>query len=273
MSAGGAQGTLYIVATPIGNLEDITLRALRILGSVDLIAAEDTRHTRKLLTHHNISRPLISYHDHNQVAQAPRLLARLQEGCSIALVTDAGTPGVADPAYYLLQTVLPHAIPVVPIPGPTAAIAALSVSGLPTERFVFEGFLPVKSGRRRQRLAALRDEPRTMILYESPHRLLKLLHELVEYLGTDRRMVIARELTKHFEEEVRGTTASLLAMFQERSIRGEFTLVIAGYAGKYGRSPSRNLGEPLESLPDATRDVEGDSADDAGAEGALSVRR
>lgn len=270
MSVGAVQGTLYIVSTPIGNLEDITLRALRILGSVDLIAAEDTRHTRKLLTHHNISRPLISYHDHNQVAQAPRLLARLQEGYSIALVTDAGTPGVADPAYYLLQTIVPHAIPVVPIPGPTAAIAALSVSGLPTERFVFEGFLPVKSGRRRQRLAVLRDEPRTMILYESPHRLLKLLHELVAYLGADRRLVIAREMTKHFEEVVRGTTASLLATFQERSIRGEFTLVIAGHAGKHERSPGRSSGEPLS---DATEDVESASADDTGAEGMLPTER
>jgi 16S rRNA (cytidine1402-2'-O)-methyltransferase len=226
-----------------------------------------------LLTHHNISRPLSSYHDHNKVAQAPRLLALLQEGRSIALITDAGTPGVADPAYYLLQTVLPHTIPVVPIPGPTAAIAALSVSGLPTDRFVFEGFLPVKSGRRRQRLAVLRDEPRTMILYESPHRLLKLLHELVDYLGTDRRMVIAREMTKYFEEIVRGTTASLLATFQDRSIRGEFTLVIAGHAGKHERSPGQSSGETLKLLPDATEDVEGDSADDTGAEGARPAGR
>ena len=221
-------GTLYVVSTPIGNLEDITLRALHILQSVDVIAAEDTRHTRKLLTHHGISRPLLSYHDHNEVMQAPRLLALLQEGKSVALVTDAGTPGIADPAYYLLQALLPHAIPIVPIPGPTAALAALAVSGLPMERFVFEGFLPVKSGRRRQRLEALVGETRTIVLYESPHRLLRLLQELVTHLGAERRLVVARELTKRFEEVTRGTTATLLETFQERSIRGEFTLVIAG---------------------------------------------
>ena len=221
-------GTLYIVSTPIGNLADITLRALHILGSVDVIAAEDTRHTRKLLTHHGIARPLLSYHDHNEVTQAPRLLALLQEGKSVALVTDAGTPGIADPAYYLLQALLPHAIPIVPIPGPTAALAALAVSGLPTERFVFEGFLPVKSGRRRQRLETLAGEPRTIVLYESPHRLLRLLQELVTHLGPERRLVVARELTKRFEEVTRGTTATLLETFQRRPIRGEFTLVIAG---------------------------------------------
>jgi 16S rRNA (cytidine1402-2'-O)-methyltransferase len=221
-------GTLYVVSTPIGNLEDITLRALHILQSVDVIAAEDTRHTRKLLTHHGISRPLLSYHDHNEVMQAPRLLALLQEGKSVALVTDAGTPGIADPAYYLLQALLPHAISIVPIPGPTAALAALAVSGLPMDRFVFEGFLPVKSGRRHQRLEALAGETRTIVLYESPHRLLRLLQELVTHLGAERRLVVARELTKRFEEVMRGTTATLLEAFQARSIRGEFTLVIAG---------------------------------------------
>ena len=221
-------GTLYVVSTPIGNLEDITLRALCILGSVDVSAAEDTRHTRKLLTHHGISRPLLRYHDHNEDVQAPRLLALLQEGKSIALVTDAGTPGIADPAYHLLQTLLPHAIPIVPIPGPTAVMAALAaVSGLPTDRFIFEGFLPVKSGRRRQRLEALAEETRTIVLYESPHRLLRLLQELVTHLGAERRLVVARELTKHFEEVVRGTTSTLLETFQARPIRGEYTLVIA----------------------------------------------
>ena len=221
-------GVLYVVSTPIGNLEDITLRALRILGSVDVIAAEDTRHTRKLLTHHGIARPLLSYHDHNEVIQAPRLLALLQAGKSIALVTDAGTPGIADPAYYLLQTLLPHAIPIVPIPGPNAALAALTVSGLPMDRFIFEGFLPIKSGRRRQRLEELAGETRTIVLYESPHRLLRLLQELVTHLGAERRLVVARELTKRFEEVVRGTTSTLLETFQARPIRGEFTLVIAG---------------------------------------------
>ena len=223
------RGTLYIVATPIGNLDDITLRALRVLGSVDLIAAEDTRHTRKLLTHYDISRPLLSYHDHNKALQAQRLLSLLQEGRRIALVTDAGTPGIADPAYHLLQVLLPHDIPVVPIPGPTAAIAALSISGLPMNRFVFEGFLPVKSGRRRQRLEALRGEPRTVVLYESPHRFVKLLRELVEHFGAERRVVVARELTKHYEEVMRGTTASLLESWRDRPVRGEFTVIVDGY--------------------------------------------
>jgi 16S rRNA (cytidine1402-2'-O)-methyltransferase len=229
ITAGAAAGgTLYIVATPIGNLEDISLRALRVLKSVDLIAAEDTRHTRKLLTHYGISRPLVSYHDHNKVRQAPHLLTLLQQGRSVALVTDAGTPGIADPAYYLLQTLLPHAIPVVPIPGPTAAIAALSVAGLPTDRFVFEGFLPTKSGRRQQRFELLRDEARTIVLYESPHRLVRLLQEVVTHLGPERRVVVARELTKRFEEIVRGTASEVLDALQNRTVRGECTVLIAG---------------------------------------------
>jgi 16S rRNA (cytidine1402-2'-O)-methyltransferase len=221
-------GTLYVVATPIGNLEDITLRALRVLGSVDLIAAEDTRQTRKLMTHHGISRPLVSFHEHNQQRQAPRLLALLQEGRSIALVTDAGTPGISDPGYYLLQALVPHAIPIVPIPGPTAVIAALSVAGLPTDRFVFEGFLPPRGGRRRQRLEALRNEPRTIVVYESPYRMLQLLQDIVTYLGAERRVVVARELTKRFEEIRRGTASALLEALQEGPVRGEYTVVIAG---------------------------------------------
>lgn len=228
-----AGGTLYVVATPIGNLEDITLRALRVLQSVDLIAAEDTRHTRKLLTHHGISRPLVSYHDHNKVRQAPHLLALLQQGRSVALVTDAGTPGISDPAYYLLQTLLPHAIPVVPIPGPTAAIAALSVAGLPTDRFVFEGFLPTKSGRRQQRLELLSNEARTMVLYESPHRLMRLLQEIVTHLGPERRVVVARELTKRFEEILRGTASEVLDTLQNRTVRGECTVLIAGRSTRH----------------------------------------
>ena len=222
------RGTLYVVATPIGNLEDVTLRALRILGGADLIAAEDTRHTRKLLAHYGISRPLLSYHDHNKVPQAQRLLDLIQGGRRIALVTDAGTPGIADPAFHLLRVLLPHGIPVVAIPGPSAAIAALSVSGLPMNRFVFEGFLPVKSGRRRQRLQALREESRTVVLYESPHRFVKLLRELVEHFGAGRRVAVARELTKYYEEVARGTAAGLLETWQERAVRGEFTVIVEG---------------------------------------------
>ena len=219
---------LYIVATPIGNLEDITLRALRILAEVDKIAAEDTRRTRKLLTHHGISRPLLSYHEHNKRKQAPHLLALLQEGQHIALVTDAGTPGISDPGYYLLQLLIERDISVVPIPGPTAVIAALSIAGLPTDRFVFEGFLPPKGGKRRQRLEALRDEPRSIVIYESPYRLLRLLDEIATQLGAERRVVVTRELTKRFEEVRRGTVTELCNMLQGRTIRGECTVVIAG---------------------------------------------
>ncbi|MCZ6876059.1 MAG: 16S rRNA (cytidine(1402)-2'-O)-methyltransferase [bacterium] len=221
-------GMLYIVATPIGNLEDITLRALRILAEVDKIAAEDTRRTRKLLTHHGISRPLLSYHEHNKRKQAPHLLALLQGGQHIALVTDAGTPGISDPGYYLLQLLIERDISVVPIPGPTAVIAALSIAGLPTDRFVFEGFLPPKGGKRRQRLEALRDEPRSIVIYESPYRLLRLLEEIATQLGAERRVVVTRELTKRFEEVRRGTVTELCNMLQGRTIRGECTVVIAG---------------------------------------------
>lgn len=221
-------GTLYVVATPIGNLEDITLRALRILGEVDMIVAEDTRHTRKLLTHHGISRPLLSYHEHNKRKQAPHVLALLQEGQQIALVSDAGTPGISDPGYYLLQLLIEHDIAIVPIPGPTAVIAALSVAGLPTDRFVFEGFLPPKGGKRRRRLEALRDESRSIVIYESPYRLLRLLDEIATQLGADRRVVVTRELTKRFEEVKRGTASGLCDMLQGRTIRGECAVVIAG---------------------------------------------
>lgn len=233
MSASSSEvGTLYVVATPIGNLADITLRALRVLGEVDVIAAEDTRHTRKLLTHHGISRPLVSYHAHNKQRQAPRLLAQLREGDSIALVTDAGTPGISDPGYYLLQAVLSHAVPVVPIPGPTAVIAALSVAGLPTDRFVFEGFLPPKGGRRQRRLEALRDETRTVVVYESPYRLIRLLREIGTHLGDERQVVVARELTKRFEEVQRGTASALLEAFAGRTVRGECTVMIGGRSGR-----------------------------------------
>jgi 16S rRNA (cytidine1402-2'-O)-methyltransferase len=227
---GAEGGTLYVVATPIGNLADITLRALRILATVDLIAAEDTRQTRKLLTHHGISRPLVSFHEHNQQRQVRHLLALLQEGRSLALVTDAGTPGISDPGYVLLQTLLPHAIPIVPIPGPAAVITALSIAGLPTDRFVFEGFLPPKGGRRRQRLEALRSEARTMVFYESPYRILRLLQDIVTHFGPERRVVVTRELTKRFEDIRRGTASALLEALQEQPVRGEYTVVVAGFA-------------------------------------------
>ena len=220
-------GTLYLVSTPIGNLEDITFRAVRVLGEVDLIAAEDTRRTRRLLQHFQISRPIISYHDHNKEVRSPRLLDRLLTGESVALVSDAGTPGVSDPSFYLVRLAIQHDVPVVPVPGPTSLIAALVVSGLPPDRFAFEGFLPVKKGRRRHKLETLAGEERTLLFFESPHRLARALENILEVLG-DRRVVVARELTKKFEEIKRGTVSQLLAHYQTVKPRGEVVIVLDG---------------------------------------------
>ncbi len=223
-------GSLYIVATPIGNLEDITLRALRILGEVSLIAAEDTRHTQKLLTHFSIARPLTSYHDHNKEQKAEVLVARLKEGGDVALVSDAGTPGISDPGYYIINRAIEEGIRVVPIPGATAALSALSVSGLPTDSFVFEGFLPPKKGKRTSKLKALSDEPRTIILYEAPHRILETLGDMRDVLG-DRRIVLAREITKIHEEVLRGKINDIIDSLSNRSVKGEITLVVEGKTG------------------------------------------
>lgn len=225
-SKTGAPGILYLVSTPIGNLEDISLRALRILKEVDLIAAEDTRRTGVLLSHFGISNHQESYYEYNKKRKIPLFINRLLRGESIAVVSDAGTPGISDPAFDLVQTAIEHGIPVVPIPGPTAVISALIVSGLPTHRFVFEGFLPVKKGRKK-RLKDLAQETRTMVLYESPHRLLRTLKDLYETLG-DRKVAIARELTKKFEEIVRGRLSECIDSFSKRKIQGEFVIVIQG---------------------------------------------
>jgi 16S rRNA (cytidine1402-2'-O)-methyltransferase len=221
-------GVLYIVGTPIGNLEDMTFRAVRILQTVDVIAAEDTRHTGKLLQHFQIKTPQISVHQHNIQSQLPLLLNRLQSGQQLALVTDAGMPGISDPGYELVQACVAAKIPVVPIPGPTAAITALIASGLPTCSFCFEGFLPAKGTERQTRLIALQGEPRTLILYEAPHRLRQTLQDLSQTLGTERSIVVARELTKRYETFWRGTLAAAIAHFTKTEPRGEFTLVIAG---------------------------------------------
>jgi len=220
-------GPLYIVATPIGNLEDITLRALRVLKEVSLIAAEDTRHTQKLLTHFGIHKPLTSYHDHNKEDKAELIIARLKEGEGVALVTDAGTPGISDPGYYLVNRAIEEGVAVVPIPGPTAAMAAVSVSGLPTDSFVFEGFLPSRRSQRTGKLEALKDEPRTIILYEAPHRILACLRDILEAFG-DRRAVLARELTKIHEEVLRGKISDIINTVEPRDIKGEVTLIIEG---------------------------------------------
>lgn len=221
-------GTLYVVGTPIGNLEDMTFRAVKTLQSVDRIAAEDTRHTGKLLQHFQITTPQISYHEHNRNERLPELLNLLQEGNAIALVTDAGMPGISDPGYELVKACIDAGISVVPIPGATASITALSAAGLPTERFVFEGFLPTSNQARKQRLEILATEPRTLILYESPHRLLQTLQHLADSLGKERSIVLARELTKLHEEFWRGSIGDAIAHYNQREPRGEFTLVVAG---------------------------------------------
>ncbi|MFB2983628.1 16S rRNA (cytidine(1402)-2'-O)-methyltransferase [Microseira sp. BLCC-F43] len=221
-------GILYLVGTPIGNLEDMTFRAVRILQAVDLIAAEDTRHTGKLLHHFQITTPQISYHEHNQKARIPELIELLSQGKTIALVTDAGMPGISDPGYELVKACIEANIDLVPIPGVTAAITALSAAGLPTDRFVFEGFLPAKGQPRKQRLEALKIESRSIILYESPHRIRQTLPDLATVLGENRQIVLARELTKLHEEFWRGSIKDAIAYYSTREPQGEFTLVLAG---------------------------------------------
>lgn len=219
---------LYLVPTPIGNLEDVTLRALRVLREADLVACEDTRTSGVLLAHYGIETPRTSYHDHNERQKAPELIARMQAGETVALVTDAGTPGISDPGFYLVRECLRAGLPVEALPGPTAFVPALVLSGLPTERFVFEGFLPPKKGRQ-TRLRALAEEERTLVLYESPHRLVRTLGQLAEHLGPERPAAVARELTKKFEEVARGSLAELAADFGARpKVRGEIVLVVGG---------------------------------------------
>lgn len=219
-------GTLYIVATPIGNLEDITLRALRTLKEVDLIAAEDTRHTRKLLTHFGISRPLTSYFDHNKELKGNFILEKLQEGVNVALVTDAGTPCVSDPGYQLVRDAVAAGMKVVPIPGACAAITALSASGLPSDLFTFAGFLSNRQGRRREKLEELMSAPGLLIFYEAPKRLLTTLRDMLEILG-DREVVLARELTKVYEEFLRGRLSFLIDHVETNKLKGEVALLVS----------------------------------------------
>ena len=222
----GRTPTLFVVGTPIGNLEDITLRALRILKEVDLIACEDTRQTQKLLTHYNIGTPTVSYHEHNELTRSAELVKKLEEGARIALVSDAGMPGISDPGYRLVALAVRHNIPVVPIPGPAAFLAALSASGLPTDSFRFSGFLPAKQGQRRELLESIKDSPRTQVFYEAPHRIGETLQDVVAALGPDRPIVIARELTKLHEEFLRGSAEEVARAVQARELKGEITLLI-----------------------------------------------
>ena len=218
-------GTLWVVATPIGNLQDLAARAVETLKSVDVVACEDTRRTGKLLAHYHIAKPLVSLHDHNERQRTPQLLEQLSAGESIALVSDGGTPLVADPGWWLVRKAIEAGIRVSWIPGPVALIGALVLSGLPTERFIFEGFLPAKSGQRRKRLEALRDETRTVVLYASPHRIVRTLQDIREVIG-DVPAACARELTKMFEEVRRGRVSELIAHFEQTAPKGEFVLVI-----------------------------------------------
>lgn len=244
-------GTLYVVATPIGNLEDMTYRAVRILGEVALIAAEDTRHSRKLLNHYGISTRLISYHDHNEKGRSEQLLARLQSGENIALISDAGTPCIADPGYELVQRCHHEEIPVVTIPGPSAVIAGLSIAGLPTEGFRFVGFLPAKAQARRTALQRCSDETATQVMYEAPHRLLTTLADIVDICGSDCRVAIARELTKRHEELFAGTAAEALSSFSERdSIKGELVIMLAPL---FRQAPAMTITEQLLHLRQTTR--------------------
>jgi len=232
--AAGA-GTLYLVATPIGNLEDFSPRGQRILAEVDLIAAEDTRHTGQLLARFGIARPLLSYHDHNKDRRTPDLIARLLAGASVAVVSDAGSPGISDPAFSLVRAAVEAGLDIVPVPGPSSALCALEVSGLPTDRFAFEGFLPRKPGRRRARIEELRDDPRTLIFFESPHRVRAMLGALRDGLG-ERAASVSRELTKKFEETRRGSLTDLIAWAESKTPRGEFVVVVGG-AARGGTAP------------------------------------
>ena len=242
-------GTLFLVGTPIGNLEDITLRALRTLKEVDLIACEDTRQTQKLLNHYGIEKRTISYHEHNELERASELIVHLENGDDVAVVSDAGMPGVSDPGYRLVALAVRHHIRVVPIPGASAFLSALVASGLPTDSFRFGGFLPAKSGARRSLLETARPSPRTLIFYEAPHRLLETMQDVVEILGPRRRIVIAREVTKLHEEFLRGHADEVLAELKKRAdVKGEITLLIA-------KAEEQSAAPSLESVAARIREL------------------
>jgi 16S rRNA (cytidine1402-2'-O)-methyltransferase len=241
--ANGGHGKLYVVGTPIGNLEDITLRAIRILKEVDLIACEDTRRTQKLLNAYKIQTRTISYHEHNEMTRAPELVIQMEQGSSIALVTDAGMPVVSDPGFRLVHLAVRHSIPVIPVPGASAFVAALAASGLPVDKFRFLGFLPSKKGERKKALEEFKDATRTLVFYEAPHRLLEMLKDVREILG-EREIVIAREVTKVHEQFLRGTIGSTLEHLKRRPVKGEITVLI----GLHAASGSDDDAPPATSI-------------------------
>jgi 16S rRNA (cytidine1402-2'-O)-methyltransferase len=243
-------GCLYVVATPIGNLEDITLRALRILKEVDVIACEDTRQTLKLLSHFEIQKRLVSYHEHNEITQASELVIELEQGAQIALVTDAGTPAISDPGHRLVSLCLRHGIKVIPIPGPSAFVAAMSASGMPSDEFTFIGFLPSRQSERRKALRALVPEPRTLAFYEAPHRVLDTLEDALEILG-NRPAVIAREITKVYEEFLNGHLEDFVEGARARPPRGEICLLIGPDDGK--ATQAADATNPANTMPLARR--------------------
>ena len=263
---------LYIVATPIGNLEDITLRALRVLRQADLIACEDTRHTQKLLNHFEIKIPTQSYHEHNEAARARELVERVAAGGRVALVSDAGMPGISDPGERVIRAAVERGLNVVAIPGPSALVTALVASGLPTETFRFVGFLPARSGERRSVLESLASVPETLVFYEAPHRIADMLHDVENVFGPDRRVVIARELTKVHEEFVRGSVSEVLAEFGRRdAAKGEMTVIVAGKSKmQQAQTPKRNLVERIHELVTSESLAEKDALKQAAREFGLS---
>ncbi len=239
MAGGKKQGTLHLVATPIGNLEDLSHRALRTLEECDLIAAEDTRRTRKLLTHYGISRPLVSYYEQNEAKRIPEILEALREGKDVALVSDAGSPGISDPGYRLVREAIDQGLPVTALPGPSAVILALSVSGLPTDRFTFYGFLPRGGSDRKRLLSEAAEMPHTLIFFESPHRIVKSLEDMLELFG-DRQAAVCRELTKRFEQVERGLLSELIGQWKARTPKGEFCIVMEGRSRKARQALDRD---------------------------------
>jgi 16S rRNA (cytidine1402-2'-O)-methyltransferase len=248
MPEAKSHGTLYVVATPIGNLEDMTYRAVRILQEADLIACEDTRQSRKLLDHYSISKPLVSYHEHNEAERAAELIEKLEQGLTIAQISDAGMPGISDPGYRVVKLAIDHGIPVVPVPGASALVAALAASGLPTDVFEFRGFLPAKSGQRRTVLEEIRSSGHTVVFYEAPHRIRESLEDITEILGAQRRVVIARELTKVHEEFIRGTAGEILDNLRDRELKGEITLLIGKAENDQTITEHSNLHQHLEQI-------------------------